>query len=273
MEIVMPPSKQELSLDFRIVDTPGFTHSSIEEYATSIKGEIWKRSKQYDDLLRKSMTESAVYSSKERNIVDCRIHCCLFFFRGPRIHEDDWILQRQLHSICNIIPVICKGDSYSIQELEALKKAICHRRGLENVTWFDVEEFMRQKHGGVELLKGPYGQFPPFMIACSTTRIEAKRELQIAREFRWGTCIVENPEHTEFQQLKEMLLKYLRKGLVKMTDVKWQRQSEAIRLGQKNRKNDKLLRYFSVAFTIISIGTAFIFKDKLMPIKEIKVPN
>ena len=79
---------------------------------------------------------------------------------------------RELHSICNVIPVIAKGDSYSIQEVIELKRTLVKRREEESITWFNIEEYMRQKHqDNLNLIKGPYGLCPPFMIACSTTQI------------------------------------------------------------------------------------------------------
>lgn len=95
---------------------------------------------------------------------------------------------------------------------------------------------MRQKYGSIDILKGPYGLSPPFMIACSTAQIEHNRELVIAREFKWGNCLIENPAHTEFHQLRTLLMQYLRTGLVQMTDLKCRRQVEAIKAEQAHRR-------------------------------------
>jgi septin family protein len=63
---------------------------------------------------KKAMTMSSIYEKEEREVKDERIHCCLLFFRGVRLHKDDVYILEQLHDKCIIVPVIAKGDCYTI---------------------------------------------------------------------------------------------------------------------------------------------------------------
>lgn len=175
----------------------------------------------------------------------------MFFLRGPRLHEDDWMLIKKLQSMCNMLPVIAKGDCYSIPEIAELKKCVRQRREDEEVSWFDVEEYIRQKYPQKKnLLDGPYGLSPPFMISCSTTQLEKRNIMKPAREFKWGTCEVDNPEHTEFTQLKTLLLEYLRQGLVMMTEVKKRTHREEMR----KYKGEKFWRNTKGVLGLIAVG-------------------
>lgn len=63
-EVEASPNLSDLSLSFKIIDTPGFTHSTIHDYIDSIKKEIRRRSLKYDEDLKKNMTESAIYCQR-----------------------------------------------------------------------------------------------------------------------------------------------------------------------------------------------------------------
>lgn len=87
------------------------------------------------------------------------------------------------------------------------------------VKWFDANQYIRMKHPeALKLLEeGPYGVSPPFMIVGSNTKIDGSGQIKLSREYRWGTCYIENESHTEFNVLNRLLIDYFREGLVKLT--------------------------------------------------------
>ena len=72
-----------------------------------------------------------------------------------------------------MIPIVAKGDIYTIEEIREFKKQFREMTALHQIKWFDVEEYIRQKHPEEQdsLLKGPYGTAPPFVISTSTVQI------------------------------------------------------------------------------------------------------
>lgn len=67
----------------------------------------------YKEERMQIFTESAVYTAGKKRLIDPRIHCVLFFLRGPRIFEEDWKLLSELQKYVSIIPIIAKGDIYT----------------------------------------------------------------------------------------------------------------------------------------------------------------
>ena len=93
----------------------------------------------------------------------------------------------------------------------------------------------------------------------------------IAREFKWGICLIEDSRHTEFHQLRTLLIQHLRTGLVQMTELKCRRQVEAIKAEQAKRKKEVAWGIImGLGFTGLVVGTFTgkfkpylgIFKDK-----------
>ena len=65
---------------------------------------------------------------------------------------------------------------------------------------------------------------------------------------------MDNPEHTEFSQLKILLLQYLRKGLVMMTEVKGKRHQTLIACEQKKMTRNKALNFMGgIAVAVVLI--------------------
>lgn len=46
----------------------------------------------------------------------------------------------------SVIPIIAKGDIYTIEEIKEFKKKIREKVISSQVKWFDIEEYIRQRH-------------------------------------------------------------------------------------------------------------------------------
>jgi septin family protein len=58
---------------------------------------------------------------------DSRLHLCIFFLSGPWISDSDWQIMKKLKNEIMIIPVIAKGDCYTISERRLIKEAFVKR--------------------------------------------------------------------------------------------------------------------------------------------------
>lgn len=101
-----------------VVDTPGFgDYVDNSEAALPLVEFI---DQQYQSILQQE--RQPVRSAK----IDQRVHCCLYFLRpsGKGLKPLDVAVMKQLGSRVNLIPVIAKADTLTLQDLKSFKKKI-----------------------------------------------------------------------------------------------------------------------------------------------------
>src|SRR5271163_5305020 len=78
---------------------------------------------QHSAYLRKELT-----AQRERYIQDTRIHCCLFFIQpsGHALKPIDIVVLKKLSDVVNVVPVIAKSDSLTLEERSAFKERVPH---------------------------------------------------------------------------------------------------------------------------------------------------
>jgi len=77
---------------------------------------------QHSAYLRKELT-----AMRDRYIQDTRIHCCLYFINptGHALRPIDVIVMKKLSEVVNVVPVIAKSDSLTLDERERFKAKVC----------------------------------------------------------------------------------------------------------------------------------------------------
>ena len=73
---------------------------------------------------------------RDRYIQDTRIHCCLYFINptGHALRPIDVIVMKKLSEVVNVVPVIAKSDSLTLEERERFKFKVCRLN--TTVFWF-----------------------------------------------------------------------------------------------------------------------------------------
>ena len=126
-------------LRLNIVDTPG--------YGDQVNNENWYVPTQasmpivtlilfyssWDPIIKYIKDQHSAYLRKEltamrdRHIQDTRIHCCLFFINptGHSLRAIDIIVMKKLSEVVNVVPVIAKSDSLTLEERDAFKQKVC----------------------------------------------------------------------------------------------------------------------------------------------------
>jgi septin family protein len=63
---------------------------------------------------------------RDRYILDTRIHCCLYFINptGHSLRPIDLIVMKKLSEVVNVVPVIAKADSLTLEERESFKEKV-----------------------------------------------------------------------------------------------------------------------------------------------------
>ena len=77
---------------------------------------------QHSAYLRKELT-----AMRDRHIQDTRIHCALYFINpsGHSLRPIDIIVMKKLSEVVNVVPVIAKADSLTLEERELFKQKVC----------------------------------------------------------------------------------------------------------------------------------------------------
>ena len=65
---------------------------------------------------------------RDRYIQDTRIHCCIYFISptGHSLRPIDIIVIKKLSEVVNVVPVIAKSDTLTIEERDAFKLKVCY---------------------------------------------------------------------------------------------------------------------------------------------------
>ncbi|KIL93585.1 hypothetical protein FAVG1_03567 [Fusarium avenaceum] len=188
-------------LRLTVVDTPGFgDFVNNDESWRPIVDNIEQRFDSYLDAENKV---------NRMNIVDNRIHACVFFIQptGHSLKPLDIEVMRRLHTKVNLIPVIAKADTLTDEEIAAFKSRILA----------DI------KHHGIQIFEGPRYELDdeetiaenneimskvPFAVVGANNEITSADGRKIrGRAYPWGIIEVDNEEHCDFVKLRQMLIR------------------------------------------------------------------
>ena len=109
----------------------GASHSCSRFEGAGIDGSIcWSCS--WDPIVKYIKDQHSAYLRKEltamrdRYIQDTRIHCCLYFINptGHSLRPIDVTVMKKLSEVVNVVPVIAKADSLTLEERESFKQKV-----------------------------------------------------------------------------------------------------------------------------------------------------
>lgn len=196
----MEIEEKGVKLRLTVVDTPGF--------GDGLEGNgSWKACVKYVD------DQFAAYFDGEsglnrKNIVDTRVHCCLYFIPpyGHGLRQIDLEFMKRLQYKVNLVPVIGKADTLTKPELERLKANInkeIEENDIEIYQFPDCdsdedEDFQDQD----QALKSSI----PFAVVSATHCLEVGGRKVRCRQYPWGFVEVDNPEHSDFALLRRFIV-------------------------------------------------------------------
>jgi len=199
-----------VKLRLNIVDTPGYGDQVNNENCWDPIVKYIKD--KHSAYLRKELT-----AMRDRYIQDTRIHCCLYFLNptGHSLRPIDVIVMKKLSDVVNVVPVIAKSDSLTVEEKEAFKDKIREELVYHNIRLypFDTDEDDEEE---VVVNEGIRAKVP-FAIVGSETNVIIDGKSVRGRKNRWGVVNVENKEHCEFMDLRDFLLRTHLQDLIETT--------------------------------------------------------
>lgn len=201
--------ESNVSLKLTVVETVGFGDQINKDDSTNT---ILKYiDSQFEAYLQEEMRIKRSLSSYH----DGRIHACLYFISptGHSIKSLDLVCMKKLDKKVNIIPIIAKADTVSKNELQSFKLRIMEelqKNGVENYRFPTDDETVAD-------INNQMNQQLPFAVVGSREEVVINGEKFRARQYPWGTVLVENENHCDFVKLREMLLRTNMEDLIETT--------------------------------------------------------
>eukprot|EP00794_Sanderia_malayensis_P014269 gene14269-15756_t len=189
-------------LRLTVVDTPGF-------------GDALNSNKSWDTIVNYVNQQFDAYFTDEsglnrRNIVDKRVHCCLYFINpvGHGLKPLDVVVMKALHDKVNIVPVIAKADTLTKKEVKNLKERVLKEINNSKIQIYQFPEADEEDDDidFIEINKELKAAIP-FAVIGSNHVFEANGRKVRGRTYPWGVVDIENPNHCDFTMLRNMLIR------------------------------------------------------------------
>ncbi|RLV84027.1 Cell division control protein 10 [Meyerozyma sp. JA9] len=203
-------TENNVRLNINVVDTPGFGDQINNDKCWEPLVKYIKE--QYSQYLRKELT-----AERERHIPDTRVHCVLYFLapNGQPLSQTDVVALRKLSEIANVIPVIAKSDSLTLEERSEYKKLLQNEfiRHNFNIYPYDSDDLYDDERQLNEDIKS----LIPFAVVGSDKEIVINGEMVRGRKTRWGAINVEDVSQCEFVFLRDFLTRTHLQDLIETT--------------------------------------------------------
>ncbi|KAI0005902.1 septin ring protein [Russula compacta] len=197
-------------LRLNIVDTPGYGDQVNNENCWDPIVKYIKD--QHSAYLRKELT-----AMRDRYIQDTRIHCCLYFINptGHSLRPIDVIVMKKLSEVVNVVPVIAKADSLTLEERESFKQKIRAELFHHSIRLypFDSDENDEEEAQLNESIRNMI----PFAVVGSERNVIIGGKAVRGRKNRWGVVNVEDETHCEFVSLRNFLTRTHLQDLIETT--------------------------------------------------------
>ncbi|XP_027993589.2 LOW QUALITY PROTEIN: septin-9-like [Eptesicus fuscus] len=182
-----------------VIDTPGFgDHINNEN--------CWQPIMKFISDQYKKYLQEEVNINQKKHIPDTRVHCCLYFIptTGHSLRPLDIEFMKRLSKVVNIVPVIAKADTLTLEERVYFKQRITPDL-LSNVIYvYPQKEFDEDTEDRLVNKKSREDDPIP-VVGSDEYQVNGKRIL--SRKTKWGTIEVENIMHCEFTYLRDLLIR------------------------------------------------------------------
>jgi septin 3/9/12 len=125
------------------------------------------------------------------------------------------VVLKKLSDVVNVVPVIAKSDSLTLEERAAFKERIREEFQFHNLRMFpyDNDEYDDEERHLTNQIK----DLIPFAVVGSEKNIVVNGKTVRGRQNRWGVINVEDETHCEFVQLRNFLTRTHLQDLIDTT--------------------------------------------------------
>lgn len=127
----------------------------------------------------------------------------------------DIVVLKKLSDVVNVVPVIAKSDSLTLEERQAFKERIKEEFAFHQLKMFpyDNEEHDEEERAVNTKMK----DLIPFAVVGSEKNITVGGRAVRGRQNRWGVINVEDENHCEFMALRNFLTRTHLQDLIETT--------------------------------------------------------
>ncbi|GFZ49071.1 Cell division control protein 10 [Saitozyma sp. JCM 24511] len=199
-----------VKLRLNIIDTPGYGDQINNDGCWDPIVKYIKD--QHSAYLRKELT-----AMRDRFIPDTRIHCCLFFINptGHTLKPIDIVVLKKLAEVVNVVPIIAKADSLTLEEREVFKQRVMSEMLHNQIRLypFDSEDNDEEELQLNERIR----EMLPFAVVGSERTVVIDGKPVRGRKNRWGVINCEDERHCEFVYLRNFLTRTHLQDLIETT--------------------------------------------------------
>lgn len=202
--------ENNVRLNINVIDTPGFGDQINNDKCWEPIVKYIKE--QYSIYLRKELT-----AQRDKFITDSRVHAVLYFIQpnNTGLRSVDVIALKKLSEISNVIPIIAKADTLTLDERENFRKILQNQfESLNlNIYPYNSSDLLEEE---IEL-NNSIKSIIPFAVIGSENEITINGEAFRGRRTRWGAINVEDINHSEFVYLRDFLTRTHLQDLIETT--------------------------------------------------------
>ncbi|XP_055364521.1 neuronal-specific septin-3 isoform X1 [Betta splendens] len=189
-----------VKMKLTVVDTPGFGDQINND-------NCWEPISKFINEQYEKFLKEEVNITRKKRIPDTRVHCCLYFISptGHSLRQLDVEFMKRLSHSVNIIPVIAKADTMTIEERQDFKQRVRKELETSGIEFYPQKEFdddMEDKSDNDKIR-----ETMPFAVVGSDKEYQVNGKRVLGRKTAWGIVEVENPNHCEFAQLRDFLIR------------------------------------------------------------------
>ncbi|XP_065539796.1 neuronal-specific septin-3-like isoform X2 [Lathamus discolor] len=216
-----------VKMKLTVTDTPGFGDQINNENCWDPI--IKYINEQYERYLREE-----ILITRKRKIPDTRVHGCVYFIppTGHWLRPLDLEFMRRLSKIVNVVPVIAKADTLTLEERAEFKQQIQEDLKTHAISVYPQEDFDQDPDDRV--LNDRIRENIPFAVVGADQEHQVNGKRVLGRKTKWGIIEVENPTHCEFPLLRDLLI---RSHLQDLKDITHNVHYESYRVRRLNESN------------------------------------
>ncbi|XP_023647630.1 septin 9b isoform X4 [Paramormyrops kingsleyae] len=210
-----------------VIDTPGFGDQINNK-------NCWMPIMKFINDQYELYLQEEININRKRRIPDSRVHCCVYFIppTGHCLRPLDVEFMQRLSKVVNIVPVIAKADTLTLEERDFFKQKIREDLRAHGIDVYPQKEFDEDAED--RATNERIREMIPFAVVGSDQEYQVNGRRLLGRKTKWGTIEVENTAHCEFAFLRDLLI---RTHMQNIKDITSSIHYEGYRVRRLNESN------------------------------------
>ncbi|XP_054634863.1 septin 9b isoform X1 [Dunckerocampus dactyliophorus] len=210
-----------------VIDTPGFGDQINNE-------NCWQPIMKFINDQYETYLQEEINIDRKKRIPDSRVHCCIYFIppTGHCLRPLDVEFMKRLSKVVNIVPVIAKADTLTLEERDFFKQTIREELRANDIDVYPQKEFDEDTED--RMINDKIREMIPFAVVGSDQEYQENGKRILGRRTKWGTIEVENIAHCEFAYLRDLLI---RTHMQNIKDITSSIHYETYRVRRLNESN------------------------------------